>query len=79
MLDKQTKSRSGLDVMVPMADKGKADALVSIMREQAEVMGNGEQREMLSFMRGVAFGRALGGVAQGGVNMAGEQLARERA
>ncbi len=50
---KQTKP----EVLIPSAWLPESQSLVDLMAEQEKFMGQTEQREMLVFLRGVAFGK----------------------
>lgn len=47
------------EVMLPAAWMPESQSLVDLMAEQEKIMGRTEQREMLIFLYGVAFGKAL--------------------
>lgn len=47
------------EALLPTAWMSESQSLVDLMSEQEKVMGQVGQREMLVFLRGVAFGRAL--------------------
>lgn len=47
------------EMLIPFDWKQESISLVDLMSEQEKVMGQTEQREMLVFLRGVAFGRML--------------------
>ncbi len=52
------------EMMIPTAWKQESVSLVDFMSEQEKVMGQTEQRDMLLFLRGVAFGRTFNNSAQ---------------
>ncbi len=57
-------SQSKPEMLLPTAWKPESQSLVDLMAEQEKVMGCAEQREMLVFLHGVAFGRTLTAAAQ---------------
>lgn len=47
------------EMLLPAAWMSESQSLVDLMAEQEKIMGRTEQREMLVFLHGVAFGRTL--------------------
>lgn len=51
------------EIILPRSQEPETKILLDIVAEQAAVMGRGETREMLAFMRGMKFARAMDSAA----------------
>lgn len=56
-------AKTAPEIMLPRSQEPETKKLLDIVAEQAAVMGRGETREMLAFMRGMKFARAMDSAA----------------